>query len=112
MPKFVFPEGDPRDWAESALFECVMGADDEANLNPLGLEILNATECEYLLSVVKKKIGSQDLEHYFSLAKVTCEVLVVNMVSPDVIQHILGAHYVETSEESLTKLLFRVRQMH
>ena len=74
------------------------------NLNfcsPLNLEVLNETECEYLASIMKKQkesvgtqnLGEKELENHFQSAKVTCEVLIANMVTPELIQRILSSHY-------------------
>ena len=105
-PKFVFPAEDSRDWADSRLYQCVIGNQpDDENLNPESRPILSQTECEYQLQLLKKHIG--DISTQFELAKVTCEVLVANMVSPDIVHNILEQHYISQTKESLTKLLFR-----
>jgi superfamily II DNA helicase RecQ len=39
-------------------------------------------------------------------------VLIANLVSPELIQHILSSHYKEVSAESISKLLMRVQQLY
>ena len=45
-------------------------------------------------------------------AKTTIEVLVANMVRPDVCNHILFAHYQEVNPTNVIKLLMRVKRLY
>lgn len=48
------------------------------------------------------------LEENFHTAKVTCEVLVANMVNPDMMNHIFFSYYKHPTAQNVTKLLMRV----
>lgn len=45
-------------------------------------------------------------------AKVTIEVLVANMVNPDMMNHIFFQHYRQVNEQNVQKLLKRVDQLY
>lgn len=48
------------------------------------------------------------MEEWFHTAKVTCEVLVANLVNPDMMNHIFFSHYKQLTPDNLIKLLMRV----
>ena len=51
----------------------------------------------------------QDL---FERAKTTIEVLTVNMVKPDICNHILFTHYKEVTKKNCIKLLLRCKRLY
>ena len=53
-----------------------------------------------------------NLEDWFYASKVTCEVLVANMINPDMMNHIFFQHYKEVTQENTQKLLRRVDQLY
>lgn len=53
-----------------------------------------------------------ELDDWFHTAKVTCEVLVANMVNPDMMNHIFFSHYVKVTAESIIKILIRVKNLY
>lgn len=53
-----------------------------------------------------------NLEDWFYTAKVTCEVLVANMINPDMMNHIFFQHYKQVTESNVQKLLRRVNQLY
>lgn len=84
--------------------------------SPQKLDIYSETECEYLKTMIKSEINSQeqtsvikDLQAAFDKAKVTVEVLVANMVNPDVVNNTFFAYYRQFSKPNLMKLLLRAK---
>lgn len=53
-----------------------------------------------------------ELDDWFHTAKVTCEVLVANMVNPDMMNHIFFSHYIKVTGENIIKLLMRVKNLY
>jgi len=53
-----------------------------------------------------------NLEDWFYTAKVTIEVLVANMVNPDMMNHIFFQYYKQVTAENVSKLLRRVDQLY
>lgn len=81
----------------------------DSNLNPLNLPIMSLQEAEYLSNIAKSKILQED---WFVKAKATCEVLVANMVHPDMMNHLFFSHYIPETHNTLVKLLLRVQQLY
>ena len=48
----------------------------------------------------------------FERAKTTIEVLTVNMVKPDICNHILFTHYKEVTKKNCIKLLLRCKRLY
>ena len=83
--------------------------------------MLTQTKCEYLIDLLSKRSRKEDfmesneyynLEDWFYASKVTCEVLVANMINPDMMNHIFFQHYKEVTQENTQKLLRRVDQLY
>ena len=72
------------------------------------------------MDLVSKKSRREDLmeleyhklEDWFYTAKVTCEVLVANMINPDMMNHIFFQHYKQVTADNVQKLLRRVDQLY
>lgn len=74
---------------------------------------------QYLIDVIKKMQKTEDLqedkynlEDWFHTAKVTCEVLVANMVNPDLMNHIFFSYYKRVTPENVIKLLHRCANLY
>lgn len=89
--------------------------------SPLDLKIFDPTQTQYLIEILSKKHRSNQnltedefyqLEETFHTAKVTCEVLVANMVSPDMINNIFFSHYKKVTDQNAIKLLMRCNQLY
>jgi hypothetical protein len=69
--------------------------------SPLSLPILSFNECGYLIDLLRKsliddsdqKFTNDELEKWFTGSKVTIEVLVSNMVNPEVLNNLFFSHY-------------------
>lgn len=88
----------------------------QANLNPEGREILSYMECDYGQAALRHKsaayTSTEMLHDLYTRAKTTIEVLVANMVRPDICNHILFAHYQDTTKKNVIKLLLRVKRLY
>ena len=73
-------------------------------------------ECDYGQSALRHKSANytneEMLNDLYSRAKCTIEVLVDNMVCPDIANHILFAHYQEATKKNVIKLLLRVKRLY
>ena len=70
-----------------------------------------------MVEVINKKQKTEDfsaweLKEWFDEAKVTCEVLVANMVNPDIMNHLFFALYKQVTFANVMKLLLRVDQLY
>ena len=70
-----------------------------------------------MVQVINKKQKTEDfstweLKEWFDDAKVTCEVLVANMVNPDIMNHLFFALYKQVTFANVMKLLLRVDQLY
>ena len=88
----------------------------EYNLNPEQKNILSYMEVDYGQSVMRHKSASaltpemqQDL---FDRSKTTIEVLTMNMVRPDICNHILFTYYQEVTKKNCIKLLLRCKRLY
>jgi len=52
------------------------------------------------------------MQEFYDKAKTTIEVLVANMVRPDIANHVLFTHYAEVTPTNVIKLLMRVRRLY
>jgi uncharacterized protein YktA (UPF0223 family) len=80
-------------------------------------------ECDYGQSAMRKKISSYDTPEddeedsynthsLYEKAKTTIEVLVANMVRPDICNHVLFTHYQNVTPTNVIKLLMRVKRLY
>jgi hypothetical protein len=83
------------------------------------MPILSSSEVDYILDRIRGetkqedyKITIQELEKWFSAAKVTIEVLVANMVNPEVVNHLFFAYYQAVTQANVIKLLIRARKLY
>ena len=83
------------------------------------LGIFSQTKVAYLIDVIKKMQKTEDLqedrlslEDWFHTAKVTCEVLVANMVNPDCMNHIFFSYYKRVTPDNAIKLLHRCANLY
>ena len=83
------------------------------------MPILSQSEVDYLLDKIRGetkqedyRITNQELEKWFSAAKVTIEVLVANMVNPEVVNYLFFAYYQAITQGSVIKLLIRARKLY
>ena len=73
------------------------------------LKIFTQTQAQYTYELIQHRTNeSLSLDQWFMQAKVTIEVLVANMVNPDMMNHIFFQHYKQVNEENVQKLLKRV----
>lgn len=95
----------------------------EYNLNPEQFEILSYLECDYGQSAMRRKKvsyqspeddeeDSYNMQTLYDKAKTTIEVLVANMVRPDICNHILFNHYQNVTPTNVIKLLMRVKRLY
>lgn len=61
---------------------------------------------------MESTINQQELDTCFQLSKVTCEVLVANMIAPELMNNIFFSHYTLVTPTNATKLLMRVNQLY
>lgn len=87
--------------------------------SPLHLPILSQSEVDYILDKIRCvtkpaefKITAIELEKWFAAAKVTIEVLVANMVNPEVVNFLFFTYYQAVTQANVIKLLIRARKLY
>ena len=73
-------------------------------------------ECDYGQAALRHKSATyrneEMLQDLYTRSKTTIEVLVANMVRPDICNHILFNHYSDVTKKNVIKLLLRVKRLY